>query len=261
VTDEASRLAATLSAPTGPSTLVSRRQAVVDAVNGDGTVDVDLGDATTPTVVPGVSCKAWYSPTVGDVVFVEFVGSDMVVDGPLGEGASDVQAGLVRLAEVTLTASATTIDFTGIPSTYRTLRLVAELRSDRAANRIDSFKMQFNGDTTEANYHSQQLIASGTAVSTAEFNTSQAGSCSAATAQADQFGACEFVIPRYATTAHYKSWSTGGMVMTEGSADNPRMDMFGGWWKSSAAINRITLKPGSGTNFVAESYAALYGMR
>lgn len=59
--------------------VVERRQGVVDAVNTDGTVDVTVGGV----IVPGVRCKAWYGPAPDDVVFVDVVGTDFVVDGPV----------------------------------------------------------------------------------------------------------------------------------------------------------------------------------
>lgn len=81
MTDEARELAAEILVDRGPSTPVSRRQGVVDAVNTDGTVDIEL--AASGVVIPGVAYMAHYSPVAGDVVFVEFAGSDPVVTGRL----------------------------------------------------------------------------------------------------------------------------------------------------------------------------------
>jgi hypothetical protein len=70
----------------GPSQPVRRRQGVIDAVNTDGTVDVVLGDSGV--VVPGMRYMAHYSPVAGDTVFVEFVGSDPVVTGPMAAASA-----------------------------------------------------------------------------------------------------------------------------------------------------------------------------
>lgn len=59
--------------------LILRRDGTVTAVNGDGTVDVEVGGET----IPGARCKAWYGPAVDDKVFVECVDTDWTVDGPV----------------------------------------------------------------------------------------------------------------------------------------------------------------------------------
>jgi hypothetical protein len=61
---------------------VQRRWATVLVVNGDGTVDINLGGVT----VTGISRDANYYPVVGDVVRVDVVATDLIVVGPTAPG-------------------------------------------------------------------------------------------------------------------------------------------------------------------------------
>lgn len=70
---------ATAMVSTPPAASVSRRWGTVDEINGDGTLDVNVGGI----IVPGVRRVAHYAPTVGETVQLDVVQGDMVVVGTL----------------------------------------------------------------------------------------------------------------------------------------------------------------------------------
>lgn len=57
---------------------VTRRWALVTAVNANGTVDINIGGVA----VPGIPRFGNYAPVVGDRVMVDVIGTDMIVVGP-----------------------------------------------------------------------------------------------------------------------------------------------------------------------------------
>jgi hypothetical protein len=173
-------------------------------------------------------------------------------------------AGWFKIAETVLGASATTIDFSSIPGTYKHLRILAVVRSDVAAT-SDSVNLVVNNDTTNANYDRQQLTAAGTTVAAAELlagaNARIIAACPAASSPASHFGSLELTVFDYTSTSHFKMvhaelsyWaarSTGGLGI--------RKSVMG--WASTAAITRLTLSPFTGPNFVSGSMASLYGIK
>ena len=76
---------------------------------------------------------------------------------PRGYNQSDYES----IATVTLSSSQSSISFTSIPSTYKHLQVRGILRGDRA-NTGEIVGVQYNGDTTSANYVSHRLTGDGT---------------------------------------------------------------------------------------------------
>jgi microcystin-dependent protein len=98
---------------------VQRRWATVLVVNGDGTVDINLGGVT----VTGISRDANYYPVVGDVVRVDVVATDLIVVGPTapsGRPAVADRVGTITAVAVSGTAPGTpttvTVNFTDSPA-------------------------------------------------------------------------------------------------------------------------------------------------
>lgn len=121
--------------------------------------------------------------------------------------------------------------------------------------------MRLNGDAG-ANYDYQQLqgqaagvFASETFGGTAIF----AGVMPAVAATANCFNAGFSFIPNYANSANNKAGFTVSFNKFGTSTNQMQVNLTGGFWRSNAAINRITLIPNSG-NFVAGTRVTLYGM-
>jgi hypothetical protein len=151
-------------------------------------------------------------------------------------------------------------DIQSIPATYQHLYVVCSLRSDVAAT-SDTISFAFNNDTTDANYDRESLRANTNTASATEILLSRRnGSTAGASSPAGHTGVNEIFIANYAQTTLFKvarvsavSWlarTTGGMIVQDGLVG----------WASTAAINRVTLAPVSGTHWAAGSTISVYGI-
>jgi len=173
--------------------------------------------------------------------------------------AAGPQGAYDSLATVTLSASASSITFAGIPSGYKHLQIRFIGRVDDA-NTADNIWIQFNGDTA-SNYSWHYLEGDGSGVATsgaANFGKLLAGRVSAASATSGIFGAGCIDILDYANTNKYKTVKNLTGVDRNGSG-NVRMDS--GNWRSTSAITSISITNGSATNFIANTQFALYGIK
>ena len=161
----------------------------------------------------------------------------------------------VKINSVVVGTPVANVTFSGIPSTYKNLKLVITARYSAPAT---DFYMQFNGDSG-ANYQSALSFAGSTNGQSAAFSQSLAaiGSAATSTAPANQAGVAEVVVFDYAGTVFYKS-ATGFSHRLD-SASVAYIIMYGLTWNSTAAINAIELIAGAG-NFVTGSTFTLYGI-
>ena len=154
------------------------------------------------------------------------------------------------IATTTLASPAASYTFSSIPSTYTDLVLVAQ-----AANSIGDgyyFGLQFNGDTA-TNYSDTSIYGTGSsALSTREASVTRiiAGwtSLSAPTTLV-----CN--IQNYSNTTTYKT----ALMRNANSAY--REGAWVGLWRSTAAINSITVTSESTSSFLTGSTLTLYGIK
>jgi hypothetical protein len=171
------------------------------------------------------------------------------------EGAYD------SLATVTLSASAASIDFVGIPSGYKHLQIRYLSRSSRTAT-TDSFSIRFNSDTA-SNYARHYLYGDGASAS-AGASTSQTsaniGTQAAASASANIFGVGVIDVLDYTSSNKNKTIRCLSGTDQNGSGD---IQLTSGlYFATPAAITSITLlAQGGSANFVANSTFALYGIK
>lgn len=167
----------------------------------------------------------------------------------------------------TLNAGAVaSIDFTGIPATYKTLELELLLRTDRAANTSDKFNLKINNDGTAANYQGMltSIYHSGQQASEEFLGTNSPmpiGYATAVTAPASTFAHYIVTFPQYANTNIRKDFQVRGGGRFNTTTGNLQMFDGIGHWISTAAINRLTLTPNLGTNFVQYCCAILRGYK
>ena len=174
-------------------------------------------------------------------------------------GDVSVTLGLTKISEVSLGGAQATIDFPTIPQTYKSLFLLYRLRGDTAAGNISIF-MRFNGDAA-TNYdwwgfylNNGAMANTGLAVT----NQIKVGTMPAANSNQPTSAAHGRVdFPMYTDTALRHSVIAHNR-MIDGNAASSYIEEFGGDWQTLVAITDITLIPAAG-NFVAGSYAALYG--
>lgn len=168
--------------------------------------------------------------------------------------------GVWLVAETTLATAAATIDLQNIPQTYRHLELV--ITSKAVSGGQTGCFGRFNNDsdnTYDRLYdggmdNGTDVGAGGTALSSAEFGA-VAGSSGGG------WGLAKVLIGEYATTSRHKMY-TGHSVTYYGTdaAGNFETHTDGGRWRSTAAVNRITVFTASGVNLAAGSSLSLYGV-
>lgn len=174
--------------------------------------------------------------------------------------AAEFRKSMGCVADSTLVGSAASIDFTGIPTTYAHLMIVVYARGDTAASSTNLLA-RLNNDSA-ANYDNQ-FLSSQAAVSTASESLAATaltcGAIPAATAGANLFGQAEILVAHYAGAANNKSTRTVWGMKIGTASTNLNVGDNTGFWRSSAAINRVTLFPAAG-NFVAGTRVSIYVM-
>jgi len=181
----------------------------------------------------------------------------------VGGGAGAV---VELVARTTLGANASSINLTGIPSTYHILRLLAELRTDIGGAAEDTVRVRVNGDSG-TNYSYMNENAHHNNVRTTTAAVTQTGAIMAAaaagsTSTADWRSFVDLWIIGYTqSTRPRRLWWTAILPRVTGDATMLYYTHgFGMWINSANAIDQITLTPGAGSNFVIGSTYALYAM-
>jgi len=172
---------------------------------------------------------------------------------------SQLNALPVRIANTTLAGSAGSISFTSIPGHYAHLLVEAYLRSDFAAVN-PGVGLRFNSDLA-ANYDYQQLEASAASPVGGEVfaaTSIDAGGVPGSTAGANLFSALRMLIPHYAQASNNKAVLCCSAHKSGTSSGAMEVRRAAGFWRSSAAIEDITLVPTG--NFVAGCRATLIGL-
>lgn len=162
---------------------------------------------------------------------------------------------LIAKAELTSTTAFTYAAFTSIPSTYTDLKLVASIRSDRAAaDTLERLYVYFNNDSS--NISEMQAIQTGGSTYSDTYTNGTAGLHHNNNAPAGVFGLTEMLIHNYASTSLTKMCSvnsTGGYVPYVYQYIQSHL------WNSTSAINSIYIS-GLGSNLLAYSNFYLYGI-
>ena len=132
-----------------------------------------------------------------------------------------------------------------IPPDVSDLRLNWYARTDRSAA-TEGVDLEFNADTTAANYDRQSLTADGsTAAAARSAGDQEIGEIPGNSATANVFGGGTALIQNYTSTAHHKS-----RVYVGGAADD-KLHIQSGRWENTAAITAIKVTPSAAANFMA----------
>jgi hypothetical protein len=154
---------------------------------------------------------------------------------------------------------ASSIDFTSIPSTYTDLCIKISVRGSYSGGGTADLIVSYNGSATS--FTDRTLNGSGSAVQSRTNDGGGvgvwAGNLENASWTASTFGSIDYYIPNYAGSA-YKSSSNDGV--TENNATLAYANLVAGLWSNTAAINRVTITPSTGT-LVEYSTAYLYGVK
>jgi hypothetical protein len=164
----------------------------------------------------------------------------------------------------TATGGETSLSFTSIPSTYKSLQ-IRGIYNDTYASGGPSFgymQGRLNNDSG-SNYAFHRLYGNGVSA-TASGYTSQtyfaAGIGLDAGTLANDFGANILDIIDYADTSKYKTIRLFAGVDSNGASNGQLVGMFSSLWRSTAAITSITLNAFD-NGFTAGSTFALYGIK
>ena len=166
----------------------------------------------------------------------------------------------VLLARTAITGDTASVTFTlsglAVPANVKSLRLHWYARTDKAAV-AEGIDLTFNGDSTETNYHRQEMITLGTWEGASTSNDDNVGATPGNTATANVFSSGTVLIPEYAGTTYQKARLQMGGRM---AANTSSMQAASGRWANTAAITSLTLTPQDGNNFVAGSFFELEGI-
>lgn len=197
-------------------------------------------------------------PNLGEdgflVVDSALAGLDVRID------ALEAAAKYTRIAESVLVGTAASVTFSSIPATYRALQLYILARCDVAAFSATGH-IRFNSDAS-ALYNTQQVGSFGASVTGAEVisgTSAQWGDITAASATASAASVAIINIPWYTNTSFWKMFTSSQGMSTAATTANTFSKHWVGHWRSTAAINAITLLPAA-NNFIAGSSFALYGL-
>ena len=160
------------------------------------------------------------------------------------------------IGRVELTADTRNVTFSSIPQTYDHLELTMYAKRDRAST-SDSTFMYFNGDTTDANYDWQRLLANSGGVSASQ-NAASAyiGQNTASSSAANIFATLTVTMPNYTKTDRHKS-----RLISNGELKDGEAILFSQRWESTAAITTILMHgSGSTVKFTAGSVFELRGI-
>jgi hypothetical protein len=170
------------------------------------------------------------------------------------------QSGMFALATVSLTSTASTVTFSGIPSNYTHLQVRAILRSTRTENSDGPLFRVGNGSVDTSNYSWHFLKGDGSATAANGFANQSSlglGDFPAANRTSGVFGAFVVDVFDYANTNKYKTTRALNGYDSNSGAD---LRFVSGSWRSTSAIDIITFFPEVGS-FAANSHFALYGIK
>lgn len=167
------------------------------------------------------------------------------------------------IATVTLSSSATSMEFTGIPSTYKHLQVRWLVRSTTGGSAQDEVQLRMgNGSIDTGNNYAYHFFygngGSVPAAGAASQNYIRAGFAPRSGSTANSFGSAVVDFLDYQNANKYKtirSLAGGDLNDTNGLAA-----FCSGVWMNSSAITNIQIKPESGNSFPQYSQFALYGI-
>lgn len=173
----------------------------------------------------------------------------------------------VLLADSLLTVAQTSFDFQNLSQNFQSLEIVASIRTDRVSV-TDGVALRFNNDSG-ANYDwvwidgrnetstSIPVFGSNDAVADAQI---EIGFFTGNSAPIDTFGSFRLLIPFYSSVVSNKHTELTGGRKNTAARENIFINSSFGVWRNIAAINRVTLLPVFGTNFVIDSRVSVYGL-
>lgn len=162
------------------------------------------------------------------------------------------------IATTTLGSAAADITFTGISQSYTDLVVIVSARSTYAAAEVAGFLRVGNGSIdTGNNYSSTRLLGTGSAASSARAtNVSRVvwDAIPGSTSASGNFCATIIHIQNYSNTTTYKT------VLVRSNEPNNYVEATVGLWRSTSAINQISILGDGAADLAIGSIVTLYGI-
>ena len=160
------------------------------------------------------------------------------------------------IATNTLSSATTSVTFSSIPSTYTDLVIIAQAGVTAVSN-AGYMRVGNSSVDTGSNYSTTYFIGSGTTASSGRYTNSSIG--------------VSFYQPGYGTPTvltttgvsnimNYANTTTYKTIISRSGAAGTSAEVGVGLWRSTAAINIITLYPEASTTWVSGSIFTLYGI-
>jgi hypothetical protein len=166
----------------------------------------------------------------------------------------------ILIASNTLSTSAATVTFSGIPATYTDLVLRISARSTAADTDV-GYGVEFNGSATTV-YSRTEVRGNGASAAsgsgTGDAYIAAGRSIDGDTATASTFSSNEIYIPSY-TASQNKPLSLTNVV-EQNSTSNAYIVAIAGLWRDTSAITQIKLTPVTGS-WKSDSSFYLYGIK
>ena len=244
------------------STYTGKGAATYLATSSPGSL---TGTGASPITVSGLTNGTAYTFTVKATSTTGETATSAASNSVTPATASSFES----IATITAAGGETSLSFTSIPSTYKSLQMrwIAK-DSQTTINGAGPVYVTFNSDTA-SNYVYHQLNGNGTAAA-ATWSGGASGSIGlrnalnrSYTGYTNIFGTGIMDIQDYTSTSKYKTTRTLTGVDANNAGQGGGFD-FGvglqsGIWMSTAAITTIKVEPG--TCFVAGTTFALYGIK
>lgn len=164
---------------------------------------------------------------------------------------------LQTISRLIVNSSTAAINFTDIPTTFTSLRVVITGSVDQGTTLEIVFNA--NGDSG-ANYNDQTFVIAGSSTTAAAHGAQVAGVLGVLTGTgsgANASGSIDVVFYNH-ISAQYKNWIAFCAADNSGMANT---QFTSGFWASTASIMSLTFTPVSAGTFTAGTVATLYGLQ
>jgi hypothetical protein len=159
-----------------------------------------------------------------------------------------------KIATTTLSSATNTVTFSSISSLYTDLVIIASVR--KGGENGEGLWITFNGDTS-SNYSYTWITGNGTSVNSYRATSDSRLQIYNQTTASSIFTANVLNIQNYSNTTTFKT------LIGKAGTGNLRVNAVVGLWRSTSAINSITLTPDTylSPNFEIGSSFTIYGIK
>lgn len=245
--------------PFTPSTYIGKGTITYTATSNPGSITST--SATSPITVTGLTTGTSYQFTI--------IGTTNYGVNSLASAASlpvtpVTPTAFDSIATVTTTAGQTSLTFSSIPSTYKSLQIRAVNKAASTSTNYVFAEITFNGDTAN-NYTQHRLYGDGSIRASDGAAASGGGrptlyGYTSSTALTNMFGVSIVDILDYASTSKNKTVKILTGADSNGSGSS-QIFLISSTWLNTSAINSITITQQSGFGgFAAGATFALYGV-